>query len=318
MGKVLPLLALRAFVETGRHGSQKSAAEAMGVTPGAVSQQIRQLQERVGCELFVRTRQGLQLTNTGTQVYPALLRAFEQIESSLASLEEMHARQTLTVSTVPSFAASWLVPRLGKFTALHPAIEIRVEASPRLVDLRRDKVDIAIRHGLGHYPGLDASHLMAPALIPVAAPALLSKGPRINEPADCLAYPLLQDSDRSDWRLWLEALGVQDDARIERGPAFDDDFLLIRAAEAGQGIALMRDIYAREEIASGRLAIALDKPWPTAFAYYAVTLPGAAEHTSIARFLAWLHSEAKARPPKPHPAPSKRKRTVRTRTAKQV
>ncbi|MDM9558753.1 MULTISPECIES: LysR substrate-binding domain-containing protein [Bordetella] len=292
MGKVLPLLALRAFVETGRHGSIKNAAEAMGVTPGAVSQQIKLLQERVGCDLFVRTRQGLQLTDTGTQVYPSLMQAFDQIESCLARLDDIHARQTLTVSTVPSFAASWLVPRLGKFTRLHPAIEVRVEASPTLVDLRRDKVDIAIRHGLGRYPGLDARYLMAPALLPVAAPALLAQGPRIAQPADCLAYPLLQDSDRSDWRLWLEAMGVKDDPRIERGPAFDDDFLLIRAAETGQGIALVRDIYAREEIASGRLAVALDRPWPTEFAYYAVTLPGAARKRAIAQFMEWLAQEA--------------------------
>ena len=102
MGKVLPLLALRAFVETGRHGGIKNAADAMGVTPGAVSQQIKLLQQRVGCELFVRTRQGLQLAPAGMQVYPSLLRAFEQIEASLARLEEIHGRQTVTVSTVPS------------------------------------------------------------------------------------------------------------------------------------------------------------------------------------------------------------------------
>ena len=107
---------------------------------------------------------------------------------------------------------------------------------------------------------------------------------------------MLQDSDRSDWRLWLKARGVADDPRIERGPAFDDDFLLIRAAEAGQGIALVRDLYAREEIAGGRLAIALDRPWPTEFAYYALTLPGAAEKPAIARFIEWISSEARMQP----------------------
>lgn len=293
MGKVLPLLGLRAFVETGRHGNIKNAAQAMGVSAGAVSQQLKLLQERVGSELFVRTRQGLQLSEAGTQVYPALLSAFDQIEASLRKMETHHLRQTLTINTLPAFAASWLVPRLGRFTEMNPAIEVRIEASSTVVDLRRDKVDIALRHGLGSYPGLEATYLMAPALIPVAAPELLAKGPAINEASDCLAYPLLQDCDRSDWRLWLRALGAADDPASERGQAFDDDFLLIRAAQCGQGIALVRDIYAQEEIASGRLALAIDRPWPTAFAYYAVTLPGAGERQAVSRFIDWLQIEAR-------------------------
>jgi LysR family glycine cleavage system transcriptional activator len=292
MNPVLPLLALRAFAETGRHGSLKRAAETMGVTSGAVSQQIRQLEERIGVALFTRTRHGMQLTEAGAKVHPALLRAFDQIASSLETLESINARRTLTVSTVPSFAASWLVPRLGRFTSRHPDIEVRVEATPGLVDLRRDRVDVAIRHGLGSYPGLVTELLMAPVFLPVASPGLLTKGPPIRKPADCLAYPLLQDSDRADWPLWFKALGVADDPRIERGPSFDDDFLLIRAAEAGQGLALVRDVYAREEIAAGRLALVLDRSWPTDFAYYVVTRPEAASRAPLAEFIDWLKSEA--------------------------
>lgn len=292
MGRVLPLLALRAFAETGRYGSIKHAAEVMGVTSGAVSQQLRILEERIGTPLFSRTRYGVELTEVGAKVHPAMLRAFDQIESGLDTLEASKAPLAVTVSTVPSFAASWLVPRLGSFTDLHPEIEVRVEASSTVVDLRKERVDVAIRHGLGDYPGLDAVHLVAPELIPVAKPDLLAAGPAIGKPVDCLAYPLLQDSDRADWRLWFKALGVEDDARMERGPSFDDDFLLVRAAEAGQGIALIRDVYARAEINAGRLAVALDCPWPTEFAYYIVTLPQAAERPAIARFVAWLLTQA--------------------------
>ncbi len=140
-----------------------------------------------------------------------------------------------------------------------------------------NEIDVAIRHGLGDYPGLDVQALMAPPLIPVASPRLLAEGPEIREAIDCLAYPLLQESERNDWRLWLRAMGVEDDPRSERGPAFADDLLLVRAAEAGQGIALVREIHARAEIASGRLAVALERPWPSRFAYYAVSLPGAAQ-----------------------------------------
>ncbi|HKU96216.1 MAG TPA: transcriptional regulator GcvA [Vineibacter sp.] len=294
MNAVLPLLGLRAFTEVGRHGSVKAAAAVMGVTPGAVSQQIKALEAQVGVTLFERKRRGLHLSAAGARVYATLARAFDQIETALAMLEAINAHQTLTVSAVPSFAASWLAPRLGHFTQSHPTIEVRLEATSAPVDLRRDRVDVAIRHGLGHYPGLKASPLMAPVFIPVASPQLLANGPPIKAPVDCLQYPLLQDSDRADWRLWLRAHNVDDDPRAERGTSFDDDILLIRAAGAGQGIALIRDIYAREEIAAGRLAVALDCPWPTRFAYYVVTRPGALQQPATAAFVAWLTKEARA------------------------
>ncbi|WP_208856212.1 LysR family transcriptional regulator [Brucella pseudogrignonensis] len=157
MNPVLPLLALRAFVETGRHCSIKQAAEEMGVTSGAVSQQIRQLEDRLGITLFTRTRYGVRLTEAGAKVHPGLLVAFDQIAKSLETLQAINTRPTLTISTVPSFAASWL----GRFTARQPDIEVRVEATSKLVDLGRDHVDIAIRHGLDNYPSLVSEHLMA-------------------------------------------------------------------------------------------------------------------------------------------------------------
>ena len=202
----------------------------------------------------------------------------------MAALEASKGQHTLTISTVATFAASWLVPRLGAFKQLHPGIEIRVEATSALTDLRRDRVDVALRHGLGDYPGLESVRLMAPVLVPVASPQLVPPG-AIREPADCLDYPLLHDSDRADWPLWLAACGVPADPRAERGNAFEDDFLLIRAAESGQGLALVPQQYAQQEIAAGRLAQVLDKPWPARFAYYAVTVPGAAERPEVRAFL---------------------------------
>jgi len=265
----------------------------MGVTSGAVSQQIRHLEDRVGLELFTRTRYGVRLTEAGAKVHPGLLMAFDQIGNALETLEAVNSQPTLIVSTVPSFAASWLVPRLGRFTSRRPDIEVRVEATSNVVDLRRDRVDVAIRHGLGNYPGLVSEHLMAPPLLPVASPALLAAGPSIKTPADCLAYPLLQDSDRADWRLWLQAAHVADDPRAERGPAFEDDFLLVRAAIAGQGIALVRDVYVVDEIESGRLAVVLDRPWPTEFAYYALAFPDTAKRKAVQDFIDWLKDEVR-------------------------
>ncbi|QPS10847.1 LysR family transcriptional regulator [Delftia acidovorans] len=297
-----PLQALRTFVEVGQRKSVKAAAQALHVTPGAVSQQIRVLEDRLGVVLLERERLGMRLTEAGASVFPRLREAFLQIDQAMHDLESTKARRSLTVSTVATFAASWLVPRLGRFKQLNPDIEIRVEATSELVDLRRDRVDVALRHGLGDYPGLEVLPLMAPVLTPVASPGFLkAHGAVIHEAGDCLSYPLLHDGDRADWPLWLKAHGVAGDLRAERGSAFDDDFLLIRAAEAGQGLALVPQAYAQEEIAAGRLIQVLDKPWPARFAYYAVTRPGAADRTEVRAFLEWIREEAgkNLSPPQP-------------------
>jgi len=293
MATSLPLMALRTFTEVGQRGTIKAAAEGLHITSGAVSQQIRLLEERLGVTLFVRERQGLRLTETGAKVYPTLLQAFQQIESAMQHLVEEKAQQVITISTVATFAASWLVPRLGKFNQLYPEIEVRVEATSKVVDLRRDRVDIAVRHGLGHYPDLDAIPLMAPVLVPVASPDLVVSGLKITSPKDCLNYPLLHDADRADWALWLSAHGVESDSRSFRGSSFEDDFLLIRAAEASQGIALVPIEYAQTEIAAGRLVQVLDKPWPARFAYYIVTQPNALERDEVKTFVEWLLQQAK-------------------------
>lgn len=288
-----PLQALRTFVEVGQRGSVKAAAQALHVTPGAVSQQIRLLEDRLGVVLLERERLGMRLTKAGASVYPKLLEAFLQIDKAVDTLEATTSRKSLTVSTVATFAASWLVPRLGRFKQHNPDIEVRVEATSELVDLRRARVDIALRHGLGNYPGLDVMHLMAPVLVPVASPAFLKdQQESITDAADCLRFPLLHDSDRADWALWLNAHGVHEDPRAERGSAFEDEFLLIRAAEAGQGLALVAQAYARSEIEAGRLVQVLDKPWPARFAYYLVTRPGAATRPEVKAFMDWICQEA--------------------------
>lgn len=292
MASSLPYLALRTFVEVGQRGSIKAAAQALSVTSGAVSQQIRLLEDRVGLALFTRERNGLRLTDAGASIHPALLQAFEHMQEALQSLEQIKSRQTLTVSTVATFAASWLVPRLGRFNLRYPHIEVRVEATSAVTDLRRDRVDVAVRHGLGVYPDLQVTRLMAPVLVPVASPALMAASAELTQPQDCLALPLLHDADRADWSLWLSAHGVAKDPRAERGSTFEDDFLLIRAAEAGQGLALVPEEHAREEIAAGRLVQVLDKPWPARFAYYVVTRPQAMQRDVVKAFVEWIMEEA--------------------------
>lgn len=292
MGAVLPLGALRAFAEAGRLGTLAAAADRLGVTPGAISQQIRQLEDRIGSPLLLRSRQGVTLTPAGALMHPTLVAAFDRIEASLEAVQRLGQPQSITISTVPSFAASWLVPRLGDFSAEHAGVEVRVEASAALADLRGGRIDLAIRHGLGDYPGLHSERLMAPVLIPVASPALLRGRRKIRQPIDCLQYTLLHDSERADWRLWLQAHGVVPPAEAQRGPALEDDLLLLRAAASGQGIALVDDTHAREYLDEGKLVVVLDLPWPARFAYYLVCHPQVLERPVVANFCAWMRRQA--------------------------
>lgn len=292
MGAVLPLGALRAFAEAGRLGTLAAAADRLGVTPGAISQQIRQLEDRIGTPLLLRSRQGVTLTPAGALMHPTLVAAFDRIEASLEAVQRLGQPQSITISTVPSFAASWLVPRLGDFSAAHADVEVRVEASAALADLRGGRIDLAIRHGLGDYPGLHSERLMAPVLIPVASPALLRGRRKIRQPLDCLQYTLLHDSERADWRLWLQAHGVVPPVEAQRGPALEDDLLLLRAAAAGQGIALVDDTHAREYLDEGKLVVVLDLPWPARFAYYLVCHPQVLERPVVAGFCAWMRRQA--------------------------
>lgn len=299
MAGPLPLLGLRAFAEVGRSGSVTEAARRLGVTPGAVSQQVKMLEARLGVVLLERLNRAVRLTEEGKRLFAAVAEPFERIESAVeaAGRRRGSARPVLTVSTTGSFAATWLVPRLGGFTKLHPRVDVRIMTGPELVTVgaRRDGADVAIRHGLGRWPGVEAAPLLRPRLVPVGSPALLAAGPRVRVPADCLNYPLLHDSEAADWPLWLQALGADyRDARVGRGTRFSDSTLLVGAAIAGQGLALLRDTYVADDIAAGRLAVAIEAAWPAAFAYYVVTAPGAADRdATVGRFVRWLVDEAR-------------------------
>lgn len=296
MSASLPLLALRAFAETGRLGSMKAAAEVMHVTPGAVSQQIKLLEERLGQKLFERQNRAITLTKAGHALLQPLLEGFGRIEIAWQAVNNPRRRNRLSISTTAALATSWLMPRLGRFTVVHPDIELQIETTGRVVDLRRDGIDVALRHGLGDYPGLSAIRFLTPTLVPVCSPTFLDQAmrrglPKIRRPADCLAYPLLQDSNRMDWPLWLQSHGIED-SRAAVGPSLEGDLLLLQAALVGQGIALVRDIFAAAELANGRLVQVLDLAWPNNFAYYLVTRPEALRQYKVAAFRDWLLGEA--------------------------
>jgi LysR family transcriptional regulator, glycine cleavage system transcriptional activator len=282
---------LQAFVAVARTGKMKEAADQLSLTPGAVSQRIRQLEEVAGHRVFERTRTGVELTPAGAELLAALAEPFSVIEAVDRDLGVRPSRRVV-VTTMPSFATTWLVPRLKKFSEVNPDVEVVVEASKRTVDLKREPVDLAIRHGLGNYPGLEASWLIAPELLVVASPELIKHGPPLHKPADCLFYPLLHRSDRRDWALWFEAQGVHA-AQGKKGPAFSDDHLIVQAAVAGQGLALVRDVYVEDNLHLRRLVRVLSGTWPVQFAYYIVGTSQAFQKPAVRRFRDWIRAEAK-------------------------
>lgn len=286
---------LQAFITVARAGKMKEAASHLAITPGAVSQRIRELEELAGQSLFVRTRQGVDLNDAGRDLLAALEEPFQALEAVDEQLCLGASRKRLVVSTMQSFAATWLVPRLGRFAKICPEAEVVLETSSRLIDLKREPIDLAVRHGLGKYPGLESAWLMAPELIVVASPNLLRPEAPILAPADCLKYPLLHGPQRKDWPIWLETQGVKD-PNSTKGHAFPDRQLIIAAAVAGQGLALVHDVDAEAPLRAGTLVRPLTISWPAEIAYYAVATADSLRKPVVRQFRDWLVEEARREP----------------------
>jgi LysR family glycine cleavage system transcriptional activator len=310
----LPSLnALRAFEAVARHLSMKEAAAELSVTPGAVSQLVRGLEQRLGTTLFRRGNRSLVLTEAGQSYFAPIRRAFRQIGEATRRLRTTPQSGLLTVSAPPAFAASWLVPRLGGFRARHADIELNVATTRRLANFGTDGVDLAIRHGLGAYAGLRCDRIATIAMIAVCSPRFLASlgKSRPQRPADLLGPPLLQDSEREDWALWFQAQGVADlgDA-ASSGISFDDQMLLIRAAASHQGIALVTETLARPELDQGSLVRVLDVAWPQEFSYWLVCPRATVDQPKIVAFRDWLLHEGRRITASAHPA----RRAGRART----
>jgi LysR family glycine cleavage system transcriptional activator len=288
----VPFHLLHTFVAVVRAKRMDRAAERLGLTPGAISQRIKGLEVQLQRRLLDRSRSGLALTRSGAKLFRAVAGPLDEISAGYAAASGGDDSKRIAINTVPSFAALWLVPRLGSFIAAHSDITISIETDTRVVDLAADPVDLVIRHGLGRWEGLTSHWLMAPELVVVASPKLLAKGPPIATLGDCLQHPLIHDIERRDWRLLCEALRIKA-AVAETGPAYADDHLLVRAAVAGQGLALVSTAYANSAIEAGRLVSPLNMSWPTKFAYYLVGAPKTFRRAAVKRFKDWILSEAR-------------------------
>lgn len=285
------LNALRAFEAAARHLSFKEAARELFVTPGAVSQQIKRLEDELGVRLFHRMTRGIVLTEAGQAYFPAVRQAFQKIMEASDSLAPGRHAQVLSVSLYPSLAVKWLVPRLGRFSQRHPDIEVRIFTSPHLVDFARENMDMAIRQGFGHYPGLRTDVLVRDDLIPVCSPRLLQLGEPLRRPDDLARFTLLHDDLRSDWPAWLKAVGATA-VDASRGPSFSDDGLVLQAAIEGQGVAISQRLLIADDIAAGRLVRPFATVLRSSETSYVVCPKATADVPKIVAFRSWLLAEA--------------------------
>ncbi|MEQ9196086.1 MAG: transcriptional regulator GcvA [Parvibaculum sp.] len=294
------LRALRAFEAAARHGSFSAAAGELSVTHAAISHQIRALEEDLGAQLFHRTGRHVELTERGAKLFPALSAAFEQMAEGWAQAGAKDS-SALTVSVEPSFAARWLVLRLGKFNRAHPEIELRLLPSADVVDFSREDVDIGVRYGLGGWPDVVSEKLFEATVYPVCAPSLIDPKKPIRKPEDLKSYPLLHEETMQHWMNWLEQAGVKHPRWAAKGPLFIEASLALQAAAGGQGVALANDTLAMADLAEGRLVRLFDIEMPDEEGYWLV-YPEGARKPKVDAFRNWIREEAGLGPPEdPNP-----------------
>lgn len=297
MSRPMPSLnALRAFEAVARHLSVAGAAGELNVTSAAVSHQIRHLEDHLGMPVFQRNGRGLALTDAGRAGLPAIREGFALLAAALDAIDSLGETGALSISVTPSFAVKWLLPRLSRFEARHPDIDVKVNASMQLCDFAKEGIDIAIRYGAGAYPDLVAEKLIQESLIPVCSPDLLNAGPPLRSLEDLQGHTLLHDDSPDNdpscpnWEMWLRAAGVEmPDAG--RGPRFNQSSLVLEAAMLGRGVALAKSTLAAADIANGRLVRPLPGHSPVGFAYWLVAPKGKLNLPKVSFFRDWIMEE---------------------------
>jgi LysR family glycine cleavage system transcriptional activator len=289
MPRRLPQLnALKAFEAAARHVSFTRAAEELCVTQGAVSHQVKALESELGLKLFNREQQRLIITDAGRDYLGVVRDAFDRIAMGTERLVQRQSSGMLTVSTSPDFAAKWLVHRLGRFAEAHPEIDLRVSGTMHHIDFAREDVDIAVRHGDGHWPGLHVTQLCTEHLFAVCSPAVAL---RLKRPSDVLNLPLLHLDDRSVWSAWLDAAGVIAPDAIH-GPILNRASMLIDAAADGQGVALARTTLAAWDLIHKRLVRPFPIALPLSKSYWIVCPKATAGLPKLVAFRNWLLTQA--------------------------
>ena len=288
--KLPNLAALRAFEAAARHDSFSRAAEEIHVTPGAISHQIRALEEELGLPLFTRNGKRIAITEAGQRFAASIRHALTEIATAAEMLQQQGHQQRLVVSSPPSFASRWLAPRLWKFIDRYPDIEVILQSSSHLNDLARDGIDVGVRFGLGNYPGLKSELMMEDFYYPVASPnyrqGRLPSSPQ--QLRDCVL--LRMDGLQESWLPWFRLAGL-DLPDPAGGLVTQDSSLTLRAAADGAGVALTRHAIASQEIAAGELVRLFDVAWKSERAYYFVCHAETLGKPQVVHFRAWLQEE---------------------------
>jgi len=280
---------LRALEAVGRLGSLQAAANELGVSVGAVSQQVIKAEEQLQLHCFERTSRGMVATDGAMPVLARLTAGFQHLNDAVA--QALRSDETvLTISVAPVFAARWLVQRIGTFSERFPDIRLRMEATDRLIDPSASDVDLCIRVGRGHWPGLRAELLLEQRVFPVCAPALAA---RLQSPADLIDMPVVEDARAMfTWDLWLSAAGLA--GQVCTRHAFSEASLCLDAALAGQGVFLAWQTIAAHHLQQGRLVAPFGPAVKTGLGHYLVSREGAPRSGKVEAFKQWLRHALEA------------------------
>lgn len=282
------LAALRAFEAAARHENFSRAAEEIHVTHGAISHQVRALEEELGVALFARHGKRIAITPEGARFAATLRKALGEIATAAAAVRADAKHQRLTVTALPSFAARWLSPRLGHFIEQHPDLEVMLQSSGQLTDFVRESVDIGVRFGKGNYPGLAVEKIMDDYYYPVVSPRF--NGGKLPSTAQKMAQSTLLRCEGEPWTPWFRAAGL-DLLEPTGGLVFQDSSMLVRAAVEGHGIALARHAIAVSDLESGGLVRLFDIAVKCPESYYLVCPQESLHRPQVRAFRDWLFAE---------------------------
>lgn len=290
-----PLIAARSFEAAARHLSFQQAAAELHVTPTAVSHQVKRLEDFLGVQLFERYNRQVALTEAGQELAAKLHDIFARLDEALERPMQK-ARNTIRISAMRSFAAKWLVPRIGDFEARHPKLKVRVDAIDRLINFASEEVDIGLRYGDGNYPGQHVELLMQVEVFPVCSPRLLARREApLKKPSDLKRHTLIHIETAvkglPDWRDWLTAAKARG-VEAAAGPVYDSSHMALEAALAGHGIALAISPLVAGDLAAGRLVRPFETVLQSPFSFWIVCRREHANAAKIRSFRAWLHEQA--------------------------
>lgn len=295
MRQIPPLKAVQAFEAASRLGSFIAAADELHLTPSAISHQVRQLEQRLGITLFHRVHRAVELTDAGRRYAEVVAEAFGLIEAGTRSIERTGKSDILTVHSVPSFATQWLMPRLSRFSAMNPDIDVRLNASVATIDLAAGEADFDIRYG--HvFPGTGVAVQPFPeeTIVVACSPALMRKRRSSRTPLNLSESTLIHSEvNLYPWRDWArDHPGVE--LHLDRGPRFDRSFMAISAAADGLGVALESRLMIERELDSGRLVLPFGLEGPRLVCHRLTYLKTKGHLPKIRAFREWLFEELSA------------------------